>query len=148
MEGVTAAIVDRVLAPCPDVADLLGRSHERAWHVVDQRLLELCRLRVASLLGNPSALAERTAGAPIDDATAGALERWWEAACFDATDRACLAFTEQFVFDVASLTDELAAAVVEHLGEAGAVDFTRALLVIEQRQRLQLAWERLFGEDR
>jgi hypothetical protein len=44
---------------------------------------------------------------------------------------------------VAGLGDELALAVAEHLGPQGLADFTAALLVLEQRQRLRLAWERL-----
>ena len=55
----------------------------------------------------------------------------------------CLAFCEQFVIDVANLDDALAAAVADELGADGLVDFTNALLVVEQRQRLRLAWERL-----
>ena len=35
-------------------------------------------------------------------------------------------------------------AVVEHLGEQGLADFAAALLVVEQRLRLRLTWQRLF----
>ena len=61
----------------------------------------------------------------------------------------CLAFCEQFVIDVANLDDDLAAAVVAQLGEQGFVDFANALLVVEQRQRLRLVWERVLatGEE-
>ncbi len=54
-------------------------------------------------------------------------------------EAACLAFTDEFVIDVANLRDETAAAVREHLGDAGLTDFTRALLVVEQRERLARA---------
>ena len=60
--------------------------------------------------------------------------------------RACLAFTEQFVIDVAGLDDATAGAVRDELGEQGLVDFVSALLVIEQRQRLRLTWAQLFTE--
>jgi hypothetical protein len=44
---------------------------------------------------------------------------------------------------VASLGSELRDAVAEHLGADGTALFANALLVIEQRQRLRLTWERL-----
>ena len=64
----------------------------------------------------------------------------------EARERVCLAFAEQFVIDVASLDDATAGAVRDELGEQGLVDFVNALLVVEQRQRLRLIWERLFGD--
>ena len=49
---------------------------------------------------------------------------------------------------MATLTDDQAAAVSDVLGEDGLAAFASALLVIEQRQRLRLAWARLFdGQD-
>jgi hypothetical protein len=54
--------------------------------------------------------------------------------------------TEQFVIDVAGLDDDTAGAVREQLGEQGFVDFVNALLVVEQRQRLRLIWQRLFEQ--
>ena len=47
------------------------------------------------------------------------------------------------MIDVANLDDALADAVTAELGADGLVDFTNGLLVVEQRQRLRLAWERL-----
>lgn len=43
------------------------------------------------------------------------------------------------------MDDATVAAVHEHLGEQGLVDFVSAVLVVEQRQRLRLTWELLFG---
>ena len=57
-----------------------------------------------------------------------------------------MAFTEQFVIDVAGLDDATCAAVRDELGEQGLVDFVNALLVVEQRQRLRLVWAQLFGD--
>ena len=80
---------------------------------------------------------------PLDADLRDQLADWPTAAAFDDTDRACLAFTEQFVIDVASLDDPTANAVVEHLGAEGFGNFVNALLVAEQRQRLRLIWDRL-----
>lgn len=72
------------------------------------------------------------------------LASWPSSPAFTARDRACLAYTEQFVIDVASMPDHLVDDLKREVGESGLVDFTQALLVIEQRQRLTLTWARLF----
>ena len=58
-----------------------------------------------------------------------------------------MAFCEQFFIDVANVTTEETEAISAEIGVQGLADFVSALLVIEQRQRLCLAWGQLFGED-
>jgi alkylhydroperoxidase family enzyme len=142
----TSEAIEAVLSDRPDVVSQLGAAHAAAWRAVEPRLLELCRLRIAMLLDCTSEAAARTAGIGVDEATIAELASWPTSTRFDQRDRACLAFCEHYVIDVASLTDELAAGVTEHLGPQGLVDFVSALIVIEQRQRLRLAWSRLLGE--
>lgn len=48
--------------------------------------------------------------------------------------------------DVASLDDDTVAAVRAHLGDDGTQTFVSALLVVEQRIRLRLAWDVLMDE--
>jgi alkylhydroperoxidase family enzyme len=136
---MSAELLDRVLGPRDEVRLALEAAHEAAWAAVDPRLLELCRLRVAQLLG----AADELVGTTLDRSTFEALRSWPSAPQFDRRDRACLAFCEAFVIDVANLDDELALSVAGHLGESGLADLTAALLVVEQRQRLALAWRRL-----
>ena len=69
-----------------------------------------------------------------------ALSSWATSDRFSARDRAALAFTEQYIVDVASLTDAQATALREHLGDDGLASFVNALLVIEQRMTLELAF--------
>ena len=140
--GGTAAVLEAVLADKPDVLEHLTAAHEAAVAAVDPRLLELCGRRIAQLLGSPGA----DTPAVVDGATVAALPEWPTSDRFTATDRACLAFTEQFVIDVATLDDATAFAVVEVLGDEGFATFVNALLVVEQRQRLHLVWSRLFPE--
>lgn len=120
--------------------------HAAAWSATSPRLLELCRVRVATMLGCTDEAALRTPGSGVDGATLDALADWPSDSRFDAADRACLAFTEHFVIDVATLDDATAETLREHLGDEGLVNFTNALLVVEQRIRLRLAWDRLLGE--
>ena len=139
-------VLSRVLRDRPDVLAELTAAHDAAWASVDPVLLELCRLRVAMLLGNEADIVTRTpvaVAAGLDEQAVAELASWPTSPRFDARTRACLALTEQFVIDVASTDDSLPAGVAAHLGSAGLVDFTHALLVVEQRQRLRLAWDRL-----
>jgi alkylhydroperoxidase family enzyme len=139
----TGAVIARVLAGRPDVATALAAAHRAAWDAVDPRLLELCRLRTAQLLGCTEEAAARTPGLDADPAVFDDVASWPTSPLFDDRDRAVLAWCEQYVIDVASMDDDTAGAVRAHLGDAGLVDLTNAFLVIEQRQRLRTAWARL-----
>lgn len=134
----TSQVLQQVLADRPGVLRHLGDAWAAAPEAVDARLLSLCAARIATLLGGPDDDAF-----PVDEHLRTQLPDWPTSDAFDATDRACLAFTEQFVIDVASLDDATADAVVERLGAEGFGNFVNALLVAEQRQRLRLIWDRL-----
>ncbi len=143
----TTDVLAARLARHPDVRDALARSWAAAWRSVDPVLLELCRLRIAMLLGCADEMAARTpeaVAAGLDESTVAALAMWPHDDRFGSRERACLAFTEQFVIDVAGLDDATAFAARAELGEDGLADFVNALLVVEQRQRLRLTWARLF----
>ncbi len=145
----TAAVLTLRLQEAPDVHGALTDAWDGAWGSVDPCLLELCRLQIAALLRCPSELIDRTPAAlaaGFDERKAAALGDAFRSPLFNERERACLAYTDAFVIDVASLPDELVARVAEHLGHAGLVDFTSALLVLEQRQRLALAWTALFRD--
>ena len=139
----TSAVLTQVLEDDPDSARHLAQAYSAAWEISHRRQLELCRLRVAMLLGCDFELGLRTPKCDIDETTVADLSRWPSSELFDSRDRVCLAFCEQFVVDVAGLDDATARAVSSELGEQGLADFVSALLVVEQRQRLRLAWERL-----
>jgi len=141
LEAATAApIFAEVLADTPDVLSELNAAHDAAVEALDPRLYDLARMRIAMLLGADDELASTV----LSEAEATNLAQWPSAAEFNDQDRAVLAFVEQWVIDVATLDDVLANNVVEHLGGDGFATFIHALLVIEQRQRLRLAWARLF----
>ena len=145
----TSELLAHHLREVPDVADALDASWSGAWSAVDPCLLELCRLQVAAILQCREESAIRTEAAiarGFDEAKARALTEWFRSPIYSSAERACLAFTDQFVIDVATLDDATAATVRKHLGDQGFVDFVSALLIVEQRQRLRLAWETLLGE--
>jgi alkylhydroperoxidase family enzyme len=137
-------VFDRVLAPLPEVASALDRLNSAAWAAVDPELLDVCRLRVAMLLGCETELAlgsTATSSLTLED-----VRSWTTSDRVSPRQRACLAFAEQFVIDVKNLDDNTVSDVTEQLGVEGLVNFVSALLVIEQRQRLQLTWNALFTE--
>lgn len=142
----TSEVFTAVLRSEPAVAGHLAAAYSAAWRVVDPVLLELCRLRIAMLLGCDAEQAARTPAATaagLEDSTVAELARWPTSPRFGPRERACLALCEQFVMDVAAMPDELARDVADHLGAQGLADLVAALLVVEQRQRLRLAWEAL-----
>jgi alkylhydroperoxidase family enzyme len=133
---------EMVLRTQPKVLDALSAAHEAAWAAVDPDLLDLCRVRIAMLLGHDHEAVSDC----LDPSLVEALPAWTSSPRFTPKQRACLAFTEQFVIDVAALDDADVAAVTAELGPDGLSNFVEALLVVEQRQRLSLAWSRLFPE--
>lgn len=145
----TVEVIDRVLGSGAtghaDVHEQLTAANEAAWAATSPRLLELCRVRIASMLRCDVEERSRTPGSGVDEALLDAITTWPGDPRVSDVDRACLAFTEMFVLDVASIDDETVAAVREHLGDAGLANFVRALLVVEQRIRLRLMWDRLLG---
>ena len=140
-DRTTTAILGRVLADQPVMMGELNAAHAAAYAAVDATVLELCRVRTARLLG-----ADFDPPQGLDAQQIDALVDWRSSTEFTPTQRACLAFTDQFVTDVASLDDATAAAVTDHLGDEGLANFASALLVVEQRQRMCLAWERLIPQ--
>lgn len=145
----TQAVLERVLgdghAGRGDVLHEMTAAYTAAWTAASPRLLELCRVRIASMLGCDAELAARTPDTGLHDDLVAAVAAWPTDPRFEPADRACLAFTEHYVIDVASLDDATVEAVRVHLGDAGLQDFVSALLVLEQRIRLRLAWDRLLG---
>lgn len=121
----------RVLAAMPDVRAELDAAHQAALASSDPRLLDLARARVAMLLG-----------AEVDLPQAD-LAQWATSPGFSAAEKACLAFVEHYVIDVATVPDDLVGAVRDHLGDRGLANLVSALLVEEQRIRLELAWRGL-----
>jgi len=140
-DGATA--LDRVFGLRPnlyaDVRALLAVFVER--RLVDPILLELCRLRVAQLLGCAPELAIRwrpARDAGLDEAKIAVLPRWPTHPSFTDAERACLTVAERFVLDPHGLTDDEAAAARAHLGDAGLVALLEALALFDGFARFRV----------
>ena len=126
------------LAACLDGTDALAAldaAHAAAWETVDDELLTICRDRVAMLLRHGPTIDAMT------DTDRTELSAWPTSDRYSVLDRAALAFTEQYIIDVSLLTDAQAGDLRDHLGDEGFVSFVNALLVIEQRMILELAFD-------
>lgn len=121
-DGLSVDTITAVLGDRARVVDALEAAWEASSPADD--ILQICAHRIASLLK---------------------AELQWPPApvVTTAAQKACLALAEQWVIDVASMPDELVADVARHLGDDGLRDFVHALLVFEQRIRLDVAWHRL-----
>jgi alkylhydroperoxidase family enzyme len=129
---------DRLAALCPQAVAALSGVVAAAWDETDPELLELSRLRIATLLGSTADLAHRdsrASDAGLTEAKVAALPTWPTSPLFTDRERACLSLTEQFVIDANGVTDEQVADVTEHLGVAGCYAFVEAVSVLETFQR-------------
>jgi alkylhydroperoxidase family enzyme len=144
---------DRFAASWPDAFGALADLVVAAWDETDPVLLELCRLRMATLLGFPSEQARRTARARasgLEEPKVAELAAWPTSPRFTARERACLTLAEQFVVDANGVTEEHVADVTDHLGAEGCYAFVQALSVVETFQRacLTLGIETIPDVDR
>lgn len=128
--------MEHVFGLCPELQrrhdDFVALFWER--QPVDPIILELCRLRVAQILGvgaDGDGVHDAARQAGLDDGHIRALDGWRTSDAFSDTARACLAFAEQFVLDPHGVTDEDAEAVTARLGEPGLIAFVEALALFD-----------------
>ena len=134
---------DRVFGLRPALYDDFRNFLSLFWSLrpIDPLILELCRIRIAQLLGGdavpPIGQGSAGTGEPPPEKI-GALEQWREAAVFSERERACLAFAEKFVLQPHGVTDEDAAAVAAHLSDKEMIAFTEALAVFDGFTRFRI----------
>ena len=133
----------RVFNLCPELFARFRAFAGLFWtrRPVDPVVLELCRLRIAQLLGSDADLAERgpeARDAGLTEARIATLDRWRDTPGYSAAERACLAFAEKFALDPHGVTDADAAAVAAHLSPPEMVAFTEALAVFDGFTRFRL----------
>ena len=130
----------------PEACGLLVALNERVWRASDPVLLELVRLRVARLIGNPAALRVRYADAG-PEAKILVLPDYPSSPLFSPAERDALAFAEQFVMDVGGTTATARAELTGHFGADGARELVAAIYVVEFTQRLQMMAARVLDDD-
>jgi alkylhydroperoxidase family enzyme len=128
----------------PAVHQRYGDLEREIWdgERVSPVLLELCRLRIAHLVGDAGALERRTpqaAAAGLDAAKVAELAQWPTSPRFDAAERACLSFAESYVIDAHSVTDEQCADLNRHLSAEELAALTTAIAVFDAMSRFRVA---------
>ena len=132
----------------PEACGLLTALNERVWQVSDPELLELVRVRVAQLIGNPAALRVRWPCADaVPESKILALPDYPWSPLFSAAEREVLAFTEQFLMDVGGTTPAARAGLIELFAADDAKALVTAIYVVEFTQRLQMIAARLLDDD-
>jgi len=129
---------DRFASSYPEPFGALSGLVAAAWAEGDPVLLELARLRTATLLRYDAERGRRSArarAAGLTEAKVAELPAWPTSPLFTPRERACLALAEQFVIDAAGVTDSLVVGVTDHLGAEGCYAFVQALSVLETFQR-------------
>jgi alkylhydroperoxidase family enzyme len=125
----------------PEAAALLAITNGHAWSAVPPTLLELVRLRIALLIVNEAGLRRRSKpalAAGLSEAKIAQIGHYPSSPDFTAVEKACLAFTEQFVIDVSSLRADNRAMLQPHFADAALTEFVMALYVTECTQRLEM----------
>jgi alkylhydroperoxidase family enzyme len=145
--ALSATEMDPRVQWAPAVSAVSNRLMANLWGAADPDLLALVRVRIAQLLRNDAELERTPSGAPpISSERLAALREWPTSSLFSDVERACLEFTEQFVMDVAGVTDELRQSIATHLRPARVGGFVTALYLLDYGQRTRMALERLFPD--
>ncbi len=143
MAGTDAELLSPLdaLVARPELGSLLSRIWAGA---LDPVTVELCRLRIAQILGDTVGGAHRSdtaVAAGLDEDLVSALSHWPTHPAFDSRHRAALRFTEGYVIDAHSLGDDDRSLVLAHLSEPEAVALTLALATFDALSRTRLALE-------
>lgn len=136
--------VGRVLGPRPELAALYSEMVARLWSdsSLDRVTLELCRIRMATLLGDGEGVRERTPEAMeagLTEQLINSVGGWPQEPAFSDAQKAALAVAEQFVIDVHGVSDEDFRRLREHFDSAACVAFAVAFGIFDGASRLRIA---------
>jgi AhpD family alkylhydroperoxidase len=119
-------------------------DHDASIARVDPVLIELCRLRMAQILGCDFAFAYHYAPAlkaGLDEAKVAAISRYHDSPLFAPRERACIEFAEQFAMQSSSISDDDVARLLEHIDPETLIYFVKALSVTDQLLRGTVAFD-------
>ena len=132
-----------VLGARPELAAAHQRLLATIWAgTVSPVTLELCRLRMATLLASTAASSERTPAAlsaGLTEARIGRLAQWPSDPSFSHEERVCIGFVERFLIDHDAISDDDVHELTDVLTAEGVVTFTTALIAWDNQHRLDNA---------
>jgi alkylhydroperoxidase family enzyme len=138
------AVRDELLDRTPAIRARYDELEAELWQRggVSPTLLELCRLRIAHLVGDTAGHARRTPqalAAGLDDDVIAALPQWPTSPRFDQVQRAALSFAESFVIDAHSVTDAQCAELNRCLTPPELATLTTAVALFDAMSRFDVA---------
>jgi alkylhydroperoxidase family enzyme len=141
--GTDATGFDRAFRLRPDLYGPFREFYAVFWRdrLVDPVVLELCRLRVAQLLGCASELHVRydpAVRAGLTEEMVDELARWPTSEHFTDARRAALAFAEQFVIDPQGIKGAVRDELRAHFALPEVVAITEALALFDGFIRFRL----------
>ncbi len=139
----TEGSFEGIIRQRPRYAAALADIEAALWQqeIIGPSLLELCRLRIAQLLGCEAALVHRTPeaiAAGLDEDLVSSLSQWPTDARFSDQARACLGYAEQLLIDAQGVSDEDADRIIDAVGQGGFLVLTYACGLFETTQRARL----------
>jgi alkylhydroperoxidase family enzyme len=145
--------LDRVFELTPVAYERFRVLYATLWDgvAIDPATLELCRLRIATLLGVKGERCVRWSIARdtgCTEAQVNALPSWPESPLFTSAQRLCLQFAEQYVLDPHSFRDEDFADLREHLDAPAVAKLMLAVAVFDALARFRLALDIRPATDR
>ena len=117
----------------------LTALHQVIDESVDPVIVELCRLRIAGLVGARSHVALRrpkATAAGLTEVKIAALANWPESPLFSTAERACLAFAELFCMGAYTVSEADVAAMLEHLSADECYALANGIWVMEAMARM------------
>jgi alkylhydroperoxidase family enzyme len=130
--------LDRVWGLRDDYYQLFMADYRKALGNLDPVLVELCRVRVAQMVESPFDLSVRYApatGAGLSEQKLAALADYPTSPLFTDRERTALEFTEQWVIQSSSITDEDVERLLTALSPEEFIYFCKALSVVDQFAR-------------
>jgi alkylhydroperoxidase family enzyme len=134
---------EQIVGHRPRYAAVLAEIEAALWQqeAVSPLLLELCRLRIAQLLGCDVALVHRTpeaVAAGLDESLVSSLSLWPTDPRFSGQARVCLGYAEHLLMDAQGVSDEEADRVIDAVGQGGFLVLAYACGWFETTQRARL----------
>ncbi|MGH9048506.1 MAG: carboxymuconolactone decarboxylase family protein [Acidimicrobiia bacterium] len=144
VEAAGDTALDRVFGLTPAAYADFRQVDAALWDParVDPALTELCRLRIAQLIGCDAELGVRhdqARAAGLTEEKIAELRQWPTSPRYSDIDRAVLNFAEKFVIDASSVDDDDCRALRAHLGDPEIAALTTAVAVFDAMARFRVA---------
>lgn len=130
--------LDQVYRLRPQYYAIFMEDYNRSIARVDPVLVELCRLRMATLIGSKLDLSLRygpAIDAGLTEEKVRELSRYGKSPLFSERERLCIDFAEQFALQSSNISDEDVARVQTVLDAQEFIYFVKALSALDQLQR-------------